>query len=73
LRFTDAHAAGSLCHPSRYGLLTGGGVQFEERNLPPASKERAFLTASQSAAFRKKPSDNAVMFVRPIVSDTTRV
>ncbi len=23
LRFTDAHAAGSLCHPSRYGLLTG--------------------------------------------------
>lgn len=23
LRFTDAHAAGSVCHPSRYGLLTG--------------------------------------------------
>ena len=23
MRFTDAHAAGSLCHPSRYGLLTG--------------------------------------------------
>ena len=23
LRFTDAHAAGALCHPSRYGLLTG--------------------------------------------------
>ena len=21
--FTDAHAAGSLCHPSRYGLITG--------------------------------------------------
>lgn len=23
MRFTDAHAAGALCHPSRYGLLTG--------------------------------------------------
>ena len=23
LRFTDAHAAGAVCHPSRYGLLTG--------------------------------------------------
>jgi arylsulfatase A-like enzyme len=23
IRFTDAHTAGSLCHPSRYGLLTG--------------------------------------------------
>ena len=23
MRFTDAHSAGPLCHPSRYGLLTG--------------------------------------------------
>ena len=23
MRFTDAHASGPLCHPSRYGLLTG--------------------------------------------------
>lgn len=23
MRFTDAHAPGSVCHPSRYGLLTG--------------------------------------------------
>lgn len=23
MRFTDAHAAGVVCHPSRYGLLTG--------------------------------------------------
>ena len=23
LRFTDAHAPGALCHPSRYGLMTG--------------------------------------------------
>jgi arylsulfatase A len=23
MRFTDAHAAGPLCHPSRYGLMTG--------------------------------------------------
>ena len=41
--------------------------------LPPASKERAFLTASQPAAFRKKPSDNSVMFIRLIVSDTAPV
>ena len=23
MRFTDAHAPGPLCHPSRYGLITG--------------------------------------------------
>lgn len=23
MRFTDAHAAGAVCHPSRYGLITG--------------------------------------------------
>jgi len=23
MRFTDAHASGALCHPSRYGLMTG--------------------------------------------------
>ncbi len=23
MRFTDAHASGALCHPSRYGLITG--------------------------------------------------
>jgi arylsulfatase A-like enzyme len=23
MRLTDAHAAGTLCHPSRYGLMTG--------------------------------------------------
>src|SRR5512137_1057815 len=23
MRFTDAHAPGALCHPSRYGLMTG--------------------------------------------------
>jgi arylsulfatase A-like enzyme len=23
MRFTDAHAPGAVCHPSRYGLITG--------------------------------------------------
>jgi len=23
MRFTDAHAPGAVCHPSRYGLMTG--------------------------------------------------
>src|SRR5208337_2460117 len=59
--------------PSWTTPLSRGGVQFEEMTLPPASKERAFLTASQPAVFMKKPSDNSVSFIRLIVSDTAHV
>jgi hypothetical protein len=38
--------------------------------LPPASKVRAFLTASQPADSIKKPADNSVKLIHPIVSDT---
>src|SRR5436309_4122 len=56
--------------PSRTTPLSRGGVQFEEITLAPASKERAFLTASQPADFMKKASDNSVKLIRLIVSDT---
>ena len=35
MRFTDAHAPGPLCHPSRYGLLTGT-VSVPHRHLAVA-------------------------------------
>src|SRR5580704_19100922 len=58
--------------PSCTTPLSRGGVQFEEITLPSASKARAFLTASHPADFMKKPSDNSVKLIRPIVSDTPR-
>src|SRR5439155_16157744 len=58
--------------PSCTTPLSRGGVQFEEITLAPASKERAFLTASQPADFMKKASDNSVKLIRVIVSDTAR-
>src|ERR1051325_10734073 len=58
--------------PSCTTPLSRGGVQLDEMTLPPASKERAFLTASQPAAFMKKPSDNSVKLIRLIVSNTAR-
>src|ERR1043165_1341482 len=58
--------------PSCTTPLSRGGVQFDEMTLPPASKERAFLTASQPAAFMKKPSDNSVKLIRSIVSNPSR-
>src|SRR5947207_13487650 len=58
--------------PSCTTPLSKGGVQFEEMTFPPASKARAFLSASQPAAFMKKASDNSVKLIRPIVSDTAR-
>ena len=36
MRFTDAHAPGSVCHPSRYGLLTG---RYPFRTTLPWRKE----------------------------------
>lgn len=40
MRFTDAHAAGALCHPSRYGLMTG---QYPFRANPGAWRKKATI------------------------------
>src|SRR5437667_11837397 len=58
--------------PSCTTPLSRGGVQFEEITLAPASKARAFLTASQPADFMKKASDNSVKLIRAIVSNIAR-
>ena len=53
MRFTDAHAPGPLCHPSRYGLLTGRSpfrtdisrwpIQpFAPRNRLPCHRQRGY-------------------------------
>ena len=44
MRFTDAHAAGPLCHVSRYGLMTG---QYPFRAQPGAWRTRATIDSSQ--------------------------
>src|SRR5881296_1860096 len=58
--------------PSCTTPLSRGGVQFEEMTLPPASRERAFLTASQPPDFMKKSSVNSVKLIQAIVPDTAR-
>ena len=58
--------------PSWTTPLSNGGVQFEEMTLPPVSNARAFLTASQPAAFMKNASVNSVKLIRTIVPDTAR-
>src|ERR1044072_3185417 len=55
--------------PSCTTPLSSGGVQFEEITLPAASKDRAFLTASQPADFMKKASVNSVKLIRTILPD----
>jgi arylsulfatase A len=45
MRFTDAHAAGPLCHVSRYGLMTG---QYPFRANPESWATRATIDADQT-------------------------
>jgi arylsulfatase A-like enzyme len=57
LRFTDAHAAGAVCHPSRYGLLTGSYPFRTDVSLwpkQPLIKEGQMTLASllQAAGYR---------------------
>lgn len=44
MRFTDAHAAGALCHPSRYGLMTG---QYPFRAEVSAWRKKAVIEEDQ--------------------------
>ena len=59
MRFTDAHASGPLCHPSRYGLMTGrypfradlsvwprlATIEEDRLTLPSMLKGRGYHTA----------------------------
>ena len=59
MRFTDAHAAGALCHPSRYGLMTGQypfrtdvsvwrkepTIKEDQLTMPSMLKSRGYHTA----------------------------
>ena len=45
MRFTDAHAAASVCIPSRYGLLTG---RYPHRERTEEWRERALLDSDQT-------------------------
>ena len=45
MRFTDAHAAASVCIPSRYGLLTG---RYPHRERTSEWRERALLAPDQT-------------------------
>lgn len=59
MRFTDAHASGSLCHPSRYGLITGrypfrtdlsvwrekATIEENRITLPSMLRDRGYQTA----------------------------
>jgi arylsulfatase A len=44
MRFTDAHAPGALCHPSRFGLLTG---QYPFRGHPEKWRTQATIPEHQ--------------------------
>ena len=55
--------------PSCTTPLSRGGVQFEAMTLPLASRDRAFLTASQPADFVKKASVNSVKLIRTRVPE----
>lgn len=44
MRFTDAHAAGPLCHVSRYGLMTG---RYPFRGNPEAWRRQATIASDR--------------------------
>jgi len=57
MRFTDAHAPGALCHPSRYGLMTGQypfRINYNVWATEPLIKEGQTTLASllKSAGYR---------------------
>lgn len=55
LRFTDAHSAGPLCHPSRYGLLTG---RYSFRTDVSVWREKALIEPGQATIASVLKSQN---------------
>jgi len=60
IRFTDAHSAGPLCHPSRYGLMTG---QFPFRIDYNVWREHALIAPDRMtlASFLKEQDYHTAM------------
>jgi len=55
LRFTDAHSAGPLCHPSRYGLLTG---RYSFRTDVSVWRQKALIDSGQATIASVLKSQN---------------
>ena len=66
-----------ITRPARYDAvpscttpLSKGGDQFEEMTRPPASSDRALLTASQPADLAKNSSVKSMKLIPPTVPQT---